>query len=276
MFRKYNNNRTFEDNIRLGTLTAFSAGMVNIASLLIFFAFASNITGHYAIIAAEFVKGNYYQVAVVFGWISLFFLGSFVSGLFVTHLDDRNTYIAHTMPLVLEIICLTSVGLYGQFFYMETLKETEILLSLMLFAMGLQNGFTASISNFTVKTTHLTGTTTDLGILFSMFTKKEHRENKDLKAKAKLLSAIAIAYVIGSMVAGFMYLYMEFQLFYIVSLFLGVVILHDFYNYKLVRYINLKRQRAKAIRLRTQAHVYPLGQPHRKKTPVLEPKEYRS
>ncbi len=42
----------------------------------------------------------------------------------------------------------------------------------MLLAMGLQNGLTASISNFSVKTTHLTGLTTDVGILTAMFTKK--------------------------------------------------------------------------------------------------------
>jgi hypothetical protein len=45
----------------------------------------------------------------------------------------------------------------------KTLEETEALVALMLFATGLQNGLTASISNFSVKTTHLTGTTTDLG-----------------------------------------------------------------------------------------------------------------
>jgi uncharacterized membrane protein YoaK (UPF0700 family) len=172
MLRKYSNTRTLSDNIKLGTLTAFSAGMVNIASLLIFFSFSSNVTGHYAILAAEVVRGNIYQVAVVLGWIFLFFFGSFVSNLIVIHFNKINMYVAHAAPIVLEILCLMIVGIYGQFFYEETLIETEILMALMLFAMGLQNGLTASISNFAVKTTHLTGTTTDLGILFSMFTKK--------------------------------------------------------------------------------------------------------
>ncbi|WP_418511786.1 DUF1275 family protein [Corallibacter sp.] len=65
-----------------------------------------------------------------------------------------------------------SVGFYGHLFYKETLSETEIMVALMLLAMGLQNGLTASISNFSVKTTHLTGLTTDVGILTAMFTKK--------------------------------------------------------------------------------------------------------
>jgi uncharacterized membrane protein YoaK (UPF0700 family) len=71
---------------------------------------------------------------------------------------------------------LLFVGIYGQNYYKNTLPETQFLVALMLFATGLQNGLTASISNFSVKTTHLTGTTTDLGILFSMFTQKEYRK----------------------------------------------------------------------------------------------------
>jgi uncharacterized membrane protein YoaK (UPF0700 family) len=242
MLRKFSNSRTLEDNIKLGVLTAFSGGMVNVASLLIFFSFSSNVTGHYAILASEIVKGNLYQTGVVFAWIFLFFFGSFLSNLIVIHLSKLNTYLAHSIPLILEIICLMTVGIYGQFFYLETLLETEIMLGIMLFAMGLQNGLTASISNFAVKTTHLTGTTTDLGILFSMFTKKEYRENEELRGKAKLLSSIAISYLFGAIVSGLLYFNTGFQVFYIVSIFLTIVISYDLYKIRFTRYIMLKKR----------------------------------
>jgi uncharacterized membrane protein YoaK (UPF0700 family) len=245
MLRKFSNSRTLEDNIRLGVLTAFSAGMVNIASLLIFFTFTSNVTGHFAVLAAEIVKGNWYQAAVVCSWIFLFFFGCFVSNLIVIHFNQRNAYLAHAIPIVLEIICLITVGIYGQFFYAETLTETELLLSLMLFAMGLQNGLTASISNFAVKTTHLTGITTDLGILFSMFTKAEYRNNKELRGKAKLLSAICAAYITGAVIAGLTYFSMQFKMFYVVSLFLVVVIFYDLYKIRIMRYISNSRYKSK-------------------------------
>lgn len=240
MLRKFSSNRSLEDNIKLGSLTAFSAGMVNIASLLIFFAFTSNVTGHYAILAAEIVKGNFYQIAVVFAWIFLFFFGSFVSNIIVINFNQRNAYFAHSTPIVLEIICLLIVGVYGDYFYKETLTETEILLALMMFAMGLQNGLTASISNFAVKTTHLTGTTTDLGILFSMFTKKQYRSNKELTGKAKLLLSIAAAYLAGAIFAGMAYFHMEFKMFYIVCTFLIVVIVYDVYKIRLMRFLNIR------------------------------------
>lgn len=248
MLRKYSHTRTLSDNIKLGVLTAFTAGMVNVASFLIFLSFSSNVTGYFAIFAAEIVRGNFYQVLVVLGWILLFFFGSFTSNLIVIHFNNQNKYIAHAVPVVLEIACLLTVGFYGQYFYQETLKETEVLLSLMLFAMGLQNGLTASISNFAVKTTHLTGATTDLGILFSMFTKKEFRENQEMINKAKLIVSITLSYVIGAIVAGLIYDHVQFRLFYLMSGFLVVVIAYDLYTLKFLRYIQqLRRKKQEGV-----------------------------
>lgn len=236
MLRNYSNSRTLGDNIRLGTLTAFTAGTINIASLLIFLSFTSNVTGHYAILAAEISKANWSQVAVVGGWISLFFFGGFVSNFMVINFNRKSKYFAHAMPLVLEIVCLLFVGIYGQFYYRKTLEETEYLVALMLFATGLQNGLTASISNFSVKTTHLTGTTTDLGILFSMFTQKKFRKNGELVARAKLLMSIMLAYVLGAVFSGLTYYYLEFRVFYVISLCLLVVIGYDAYKIHLRHY----------------------------------------
>lgn len=251
MLRKFSNSRTFGDNLKLGVLTAFAAGMVNVVSLLLFLSFSSNVTGYYAVLAAEIVKGNWYQTAIVFAWIFLFFVGSFTANFMVIHFSKRNRYFAHSLPISLEILCMLAVGIYGDSFYQETLAETEILLSLMLFAMGLQNGLTASISNFAVKTTHLTGTTTDLGILFSMFTKQEYRLNHALKQRAWLLASIMVAYVVGAIVAGITYFHIEFKLFYVVSLFLLVVIGYDAYKISVLRYqwnTSRKRHRHMGIR----------------------------
>ena len=233
MLRNYSNSRTLGENIRLGTLTAFTAGTINIASLLIFLSFTSNVTGHYAILAAEISQGNWTQVAVVASWIFLFFFGGFVANLSVINLNRKSKYFAHALPIILEIMCLLAVGIYGQFYYQKTLAETEALVALMLFATGLQNGLTASISNFSVKTTHLTGTTTDLGILASMFTQKKFRKNPELTGRAKLLMSIMIAYVLGAVFSGLTYYHLEFRVFYIISVCLLVVIGYDFYKINL-------------------------------------------
>jgi uncharacterized membrane protein YoaK (UPF0700 family) len=228
MLRKYSNSRNLKDNIQLGALTAFSAGMANIASLLIFFAFSSNITGYYAVLAAELMKGNFYNAASVMLWIFTFFIGSFLSNFIVIHFNRVNAYVAHAAPIVIEILCLLIVGIYGQFFYQETLTETKALITLMILAMGLQNGLTASISNFAVKTTHLTGASTDMAILMSMFTKAEYRNNTELTGKASLLGAIFLSYLVGAAFAGLLYFKIGFGVFYVISFVLIVVIFYDY------------------------------------------------
>ncbi len=244
MLRKYSNSRTLEDNIKLGSLTAFSAGMVNVASVIIFFAFTSNVTGHYAILAEEIAKGNWYQAAVVFAWLFLFFFGNFTSNMIVIHSRHKNSHLSHAIPLILELLCLLGVGLYGQFFYKETLTETEIMVGLMLFAMGIQNGLTASISNFAVKTTYLTGLTTDVGILLAMFTKKSYRQKQELRDKAKLLFSIVTSYMIGGVFAGILYLNIQFMVFLVACIVICLIIMYDYSKLKVTKFIRAKRYKS--------------------------------
>lgn len=220
--------------MKLGTLTAFSAGMVNVISVILFFAFTSNVTGYYAILAQEISKGNWYQAAVVLLWVGVFFLGNFTSNMIIIHRPKRmSRYLAHAIPVFLEIICMITVGFYLEYFYQNSLQETEFLVGLMLFAMGLQNGLTASISNFSIKTTHLTGLTTDLGILVSMFTLKKFRKDKKLIERAQLLIAIMMAYLVGGVISGLLYYNIQNHTFYLVSIVLLLIVAYDFYKAKL-------------------------------------------
>lgn len=230
MLRKFSTNRTITQNIQLGGITAFAAGMVNVASVTAFFAFTSNVTGHFAIFAEEIAKGHWHQAGVVAAWLMLFFLGGFVSNALVIRAGSISSYVSHSIPLLIEIACLLGVGIYGHYFYKETLTETEIMVGLLLLAMGLQNGLTASISNSAVKTTHLTGLTTDLSIALSMYTKKKFRKNQDLIDKIKLLYAILISYVCGGIISGVLFLQFDFRVFYAICLVLTIVLIYDAYS----------------------------------------------
>lgn len=228
MLRKFNQSRSFVDNLKLGTLTAFTAGMVNVSSLVLFFSFASNVTGHYAILAEEISKGKWYQVAIVFSWIFLFLFGSFIANFIVINGNKKRMFLAHAIPILLEIACFIVVGIYGHYFYTETLLETEFLVALLLFSMGLQNGLTASISNFAIKTTHLTGLTTDLAIHLSLLTQAKYRNNIEVVQKFKLLLSIAVSYTVGGVFAGSIIHFYEFKVFFYISIAMLFILLYDY------------------------------------------------
>lgn len=250
MLRKYNSSRSLEDNIRLGALTAMVAGIVNVASFLLFFSFSSNVTGYYAIMITELVSGNIYQFAVVAIWIFAFFFGSFLSNFIVIFYNQKNRYLAHAIPIILEIASLLFVGIYGSYYYSNTLLETEFLILLMLFAMGLQNGLTASISNFAVKTTHLTGATTDLAIVFSMFTHPQYRKKAEIRARGKLLIAIFSSYLLGGLIGSLAYKYIGFSMFYIACFILLITLTYDLY----------KIYRIQFVKERKRKDAYPMGE----------------
>jgi uncharacterized membrane protein YoaK (UPF0700 family) len=241
MLRRFSNSRTFQDNLRLGIFTAIVAGMVNVASLVLFYSFTSNLTGHFAILAQEVADGKWFQVLVVLFWIVLFFSGSFLSNNLIINSTRKNAFISHSIPMGLEILCFIFVGVYGQLFYTETLTQTEILVSVLLFSMGLQNGLTASISNFQIKTTHLTGLTTDLALHLSMLTKKKYRMNSQIVEKTKLMAAIMGSYLLGGIISGLIIQYVQFQVFYFISLAMLGVLAYDFAKTYVPFFVNKKK-----------------------------------
>lgn len=247
MLRRYSNSRSLADNLKLGVFTAFTAGMVNVAAWILFFSFVSNVTGHFAILAEEIASGKWFQVLVVLLWILLYMGGSFVSNFVVIHGRNKYSFFSHAFPLVLELLILFAVGFYGTFYYSETLIETEVLTALLLLSMGLQNGLTASISNFSVKTTHLTGLMTDLGIHLSMITKNNYRKNQSVRNKIKLMVAIAGAYLGGGVLSGAITLYFEFKVFFLICIALLFILLYDgtkiYFTMRYVKYQRHKMQR---------------------------------
>lgn len=211
----------------LGGSTAAVAGFVNVCSVIAFFAFASNVTGHVAIFAEELVKGHGHQIGVVGAWLGLFISGAFVANLCVTLIGDRRPRIGRAIPLVLEILALVGVGYYGHQHYAETLTETEYLVGILLFTMGLQNSMVATVSNGIVKTTHLTGLSTDLGMEISMMLQQRYRRDERLRFKLKLHLIIFTMYIAGGVIGGALFLRIDFQAFHFAALGLAFILVHD-------------------------------------------------
>lgn len=70
----------------------------------------------------------------------------------------------YVIPTAIESLILLAIGIFGVNLRLET---PDLIAYCLLFAMGLQNSLVTRISNATVRTTHLTGLFTDLGIELS-------------------------------------------------------------------------------------------------------------
>ncbi len=166
MFRHQGKNRTFIHDLRLATLLSFVAGIVNITGVLAVNTLTTNVTGHFAFFAEEVIKYNYAAAFSFFVFTLFFLMGAFTSNFLSELVAIKRPGLPHVIPIALEIAILTTVGFFGMQSDLSSVEGKLIAFS-MLFGMGIQNALVTKISKSTVRTTHLTGLFTDLGIELS-------------------------------------------------------------------------------------------------------------
>lgn len=151
--------RTFTHNLLLAVFFAFVAGIINVFGLIELGTFTTNITGHVGEFALTLEKFRWNQVFKLTLWIFAFGFGSMTSSLLVNYLEDKNQKLSYVLPIILEI------GFLILCFYLnKTDYSKKLQIIILLYAMGIQNGIVSVVSGKVVRTTHLTGMVTDLGI----------------------------------------------------------------------------------------------------------------
>ncbi|RYY90035.1 MAG: DUF1275 domain-containing protein [Chitinophagaceae bacterium] len=194
MFRHLGKARTQNHNRRIASLLSFVAGIVNVAGFLSIRRLTTNVTGHFAFLMEEVLQARWVAAAVFALYLLFFLLGAFVASLLIESVSRRGEQYVYVVPASVEILVLVVTGVGWNW-----LKDApDVLACSLLFAMGLQNAMVTSISQARVRTTHLTGLFTDLGIeLSQLFFYKSPEQ------KAKLRSSIGLRLtIIGFFFAG--------------------------------------------------------------------------
>ena len=227
--------RTYKHNLRLAALLCLTAGLVNISGLSGFFVLTTNVTGHAALFAQR-LSHQEFQAAIVVGlWMLAFLLGAFTSGLYIKKIgsEHRNAY---TFPIVCEMAILLLVGTFGHRYNKSTL-ETEYFAGSLLFAMGMQNAMVTMISGSVVRTTHLTGMFTDLGIDLSTYFSGE-KKNETVNRKIILRLVIIFSFLAGGIMGGYLFVSFGYHTFYFPAGILFIVMFYDYFRFKALKILN--------------------------------------
>ena len=245
MFRHKGKTRTFKHNLRLASLLSLIAGLVNITGVLFLNVLTTNVTGHFAFFAEQLVNENYLLAFNFLVFISSFLLGAFTASFITEYFIKRGDSSAHKYSMSFEIIMLLTIGLSGNYILKNDFNYS-ILASILLFSMGMQNSLVTQISNSTVRTTHLTGLFTDLGIELSqlIFYKKDESQKK-LKNSIHLRLAIITFFFIGCVSGGFLYSLLSSATLVIASILLFIALIYDVLRYKYYRF--LRRRKTKRV-----------------------------
>jgi uncharacterized membrane protein YoaK (UPF0700 family) len=232
MFRHKGKTRTLKHNLRIASLLSFVAGIVNVAGFLAVERLTTNVTGHFAFFVDEIFKLNFWLGFIYFLYIFFFFLGSFVSNLILEIISKSSDRLIYIIPTIIESVILFLLAVFGQFLIS---KNPNLLACSLLFAMGLQNSMVTTISNSAVRTTHLTGLFTDLGIeLSQLFFYKQKEQKEKLYSSIKLRLTIITFFFIGGLLGGIFYSTLKLYVLAIAAVVLIIGILYDGLKLKLM------------------------------------------
>ncbi len=155
--------RTRSANIQLGLSLAFVAGAINAGGFLAVLQYTSHMTGIVSSLADNLVLNNMAAVAAGLASLAAFVAGSAYSTILIHWGRHHRMHSQYAYPLLWEAGLLLGFGLMGNILDQQAWFAPLTVL-LLCFIMGLQNVIITKISNSEIRTTHMTGIVTDIGI----------------------------------------------------------------------------------------------------------------
>lgn len=236
MFRHKGKNRSYVHNLRLAALLSFVAGLVNITGLLSINILTTNLTGHFAYISDTLSGKNPEKALIYVAFIFSFLSGSFITGLLGEIAVRKYKNLSYVLPILVEITVLLIAGLSVDL----GLANSSLLACMLLFAMGLQNSLVTRVSQSVVRTTHLTGLFTDLGIeLSQLFFYQKDSQRFFLRKSIGLKMSVVLFFFLGGLTGGYWYKYLALKTLFIGCGILLVALLYDFI---LLKYYHVRRK----------------------------------
>jgi len=190
-------------NRQLAWAMAFVAGAVNAGGFLAVSHYTSHVTGVVSSMADELADGDLTTALAALSMMLSFLAGAFVCTTLISLGQRRRMRSRYALTLVLEAVLMMVFGFMGNRLQQEIRFTLPTTVMLLCFIMGMHNTVTSIISGAAVRTTHLTGTVTDIGIELSRLTyvNVHHRHGRERivanRQKLTLLMLILISFLAG-------------------------------------------------------------------------------
>lgn len=156
--------RNADTNLRLGCTLAAIAGATNAGGFLAVGEYTSHMTGILSSIADNLVLRQMQLALASAALISAFLAGSMTTAWIVNWSLRRQMRSAYARPLFLEAFLLLMFGIFGAAISTFAGLFVPLTVLLLCYIMGLQNAVITKVSHSEIRTTHVTGLLTDLGI----------------------------------------------------------------------------------------------------------------
>lgn len=199
--------RTPATDLMLASSLALVAGGVNSAGYMAYHYFSANMTGNVSI-ASELLAVGRFEIALTFlTVVGMFILGAFVASVLIEIGKRKGRDNIYALTLAVEAAILIAVGLGASLSPVS--PNPVFMVGVLSMTMGIQNAASSRISGSRVRTTHVSGVATDLGVGLAVLTGKvPASERAAIRLRLKLYLATIVCFAIGGMfgVLGYEYL----------------------------------------------------------------------
>ena len=138
------------------------AGALNTAGFYAVGLYSSNMTGNVSALADHIGVGDLAAAAVYFALVATFIAGAAATTLLINAGRRRGLASIYALSILAEALLLAGLGCAD--LWLPEFGRGSTLAFGLSFLMGLQNAVVTRISNARVRTTHVTGMVTDIGI----------------------------------------------------------------------------------------------------------------
>ena len=156
--------RAAQANRHLGVALAFVAGAANAGGFLAVKQYTSHMTGILSSAADSLALGAVDTAIDCGGALLAFLAGAASCAVMVNFARRRQLHSEFALPLLVEAVLLLAFGVMGTSLQTIDVIVLPATVMLLCFMMGLQNAVITKLSNAEIRTTHMTGIVTDLGI----------------------------------------------------------------------------------------------------------------
>jgi uncharacterized membrane protein YoaK (UPF0700 family) len=156
--------RTSRSNLHLGWVLSFVAGALNAGGFLAIGLYTSHMTGMVSMAADNLALGQFILASSAVLGVLSFVAGAACTAILVNFTQRNWPRYLYLPSLMLEATLLLVFGLVGASLLPHKLVSLSLTAVLLCFVMGLQNALITKISSAEIRTTHLTGLITDIGI----------------------------------------------------------------------------------------------------------------
>jgi uncharacterized membrane protein YoaK (UPF0700 family) len=213
VFRHEGPARNTKTNMILASHLAAVAGFVNSGGFVMIGSYTSHVTGSVGRMSDDLARGNVPAAISALSLVLAFFAGAVLSSLLLERSDHSRPTARYAAALAIE------AGVLLGFVFIAGLSRTthprllDAQAALLCVAMGMQNGLVTRLSGAVVRTTHLTGIVTDLGIETARWYRwyqaqllparaSRHLPERPPVGRISLLVAIVVSFVLGAAVGG--------------------------------------------------------------------------